>query len=272
VVADHALYRGPGRRSGGADCACRPQSVDRAAVERRQAVAVEQGGWTPVAPSAIEFEPRYRLPDALDETGIGKVVRDFRASARLALDAGFRLVEVHAAHGYLLHEFLSPLSNRRDDRWGGGFDNRIRLLHAVLASVREVWPERYPLWLRISATDWADGGWGHRAEHCSCAHRRRAGRGPGGCVQRRLGGRRADRSRPRLPGAVRRAHPSRSGHRHRRRRHDHRATASRCGVSPKATPTWCCWRARCFGILISTARAQALGAKIEAPPQYRRAW
>jgi 2,4-dienoyl-CoA reductase-like NADH-dependent reductase (Old Yellow Enzyme family) len=124
-----------------------------------KAVAVERGGWTPVAPSAIEFEPRYRLPDALDETGICEVVRDFRASAQLALDAGFGLVEVHAAHGYLLHEFLSPLSNRRDDRWGGAFENRIRLLHAVLASVREVWPERYPLWLRISATDWADGGW-----------------------------------------------------------------------------------------------------------------
>jgi 2,4-dienoyl-CoA reductase-like NADH-dependent reductase (Old Yellow Enzyme family) len=124
-----------------------------------KAVAVGQGGWTPVAPSAVAFEPRYHLPQALDEAGIAQVIADFRTSAQHALEAGFQLVEVHAAHGYLLHEFLSPLSNRRDDRWGGSFDNRIRLLQAVLGSVREVWPERYPLWLRISATDWAEGGW-----------------------------------------------------------------------------------------------------------------
>ena len=124
-----------------------------------KAVALESGGWTPVAPSALAFAPDYHLPHALDEAGIVKVIADFRASALLALDAGFQLIELHAAHGYLLHEFLSPLANHRDDRWGGSFDNRIRLVHSVLAALRELWPERYPLWLRISATDWAQGGW-----------------------------------------------------------------------------------------------------------------
>jgi len=124
-----------------------------------KAVALEQGGWTPMAPSAQAFAADYHLPQTLDEAGIAKIIGDFRASAQLALDAGFQLIELHAAHGYLLHEFLSPLANHRDDRWGGSFDNRIGLVHSVIAALREVWPERYPLWLRISATDWAQGGW-----------------------------------------------------------------------------------------------------------------
>ncbi len=124
-----------------------------------KAVPVDHGGWQPVGPSALAFDRSYHTPLALDDDGIASVVADFRASAQLALEAGFQVVEVHAAHGYLLHQFLSPLSNLRQDRWGGSFENRARLLHTVLAAVREAWPERYPLWLRISATDWADGGW-----------------------------------------------------------------------------------------------------------------
>ncbi|MGI8561083.1 MAG: NADH:flavin oxidoreductase/NADH oxidase [Luteimonas sp.] len=122
-------------------------------------VPVADGGWPVVAPSALAFDEPYPIPSALDDAGIAKVVADYRAAARRALDAGFRLIEIHAAHGYLLHEFLSPLSNRRDDAHGGSFDNRVRALHAVIAAVREVWPEALPLWLRISATDWAEGGW-----------------------------------------------------------------------------------------------------------------
>lgn len=122
-------------------------------------VAVADGGWVPVAPSALAFNDDYPSPEALDEAGIVKVIADFRAAAMRALDAGFELIELHAAHGYLLHQFLSPLSNLREDRWGGSFENRIRLVRDVLAALREVWPERYPLWLRISATDWAEGGW-----------------------------------------------------------------------------------------------------------------
>jgi 2,4-dienoyl-CoA reductase-like NADH-dependent reductase (Old Yellow Enzyme family) len=118
-----------------------------------------QGGWTPVAPSALAFSAHSAVPAALDEAGIAKVIGDFATATRRALDAGFELVEIHAAHGYLLHEFLSPLSNRRDDDYGGSFDNRVRLLLEIIDAVRADWPERLPLWLRISATDWAEGGW-----------------------------------------------------------------------------------------------------------------
>jgi 2,4-dienoyl-CoA reductase-like NADH-dependent reductase (Old Yellow Enzyme family) len=124
-----------------------------------KAVAPADGGWEPVAPSALAFSADYPFPRAMDEAGTAKVIADFRAAAVRALDAGFELIELHAAHGYLLHQFLSPLSNLREDRWGGGFGNRIRLVREVLVALREVWPERYPLWLRISATDWAEGGW-----------------------------------------------------------------------------------------------------------------
>lgn len=124
------------------------------------AVEPAQGGWTPVAPSALAFDAGSPVPDALDEAGIKKVVADFAAATRRALDAGFSLIEIHAAHGYLLHQFLSPLSNQRDDRYGGNFENRIRLTLEVIDAVRAALPERLPLWLRISATDWVEGeGW-----------------------------------------------------------------------------------------------------------------
>jgi len=126
----------------------------------RAAVAPADGGWRNVmAPSALPFNDDYPQPVALDEAGIAAVIAAFRDAAARALEAGFELVELHAAHGYLLHQFLSPLSNLRDDAWGGSFDNRIRLVLETIRAVREVWPERLPLWLRISATDWAEGGW-----------------------------------------------------------------------------------------------------------------
>ncbi|MEO6076378.1 MAG: NADPH dehydrogenase NamA [Dokdonella sp.] len=115
--------------------------------------------WQALAPSAIAFDEGYQTPAALDDAGIAAVVADFRAAAERSIEAGFELIELHAAHGYLLHEFLSPLSNRRDDRYGGSFENRIRIVREVVAATREVWPERLPLFLRISATDWVDGGW-----------------------------------------------------------------------------------------------------------------
>lgn len=124
-----------------------------------KAVAEQDGGWQVFAPSALAFNADYPFPQALDEAGIAKGIADFRASAVRALESGFELIELHAAHGYLLHQFLSPLSNLRDDRWGGNFENRTRLVRDTLSALREVWPERYPLWLRISATDWAEGGW-----------------------------------------------------------------------------------------------------------------
>jgi 2,4-dienoyl-CoA reductase-like NADH-dependent reductase (Old Yellow Enzyme family) len=117
------------------------------------------GGWQPVAPSAIAFSPEYGMPAALDQAGIDAVVDAFRQAARRALQAGFDLVEIHAAHGYLLHQFLSPLANLRTDGYGGNFASRTRLMLEVADAVRCVWPERLPLFVRISATDWADGGW-----------------------------------------------------------------------------------------------------------------
>lgn len=125
-------------------------------------VGVEAGGWSPVlGPSAIAFNELSQTPQELDLAGIQRLIGDFRAAAVRALDAGFQVVELHAAHGYLLHAFLSPLSNQRRDAYGGSFENRTRLLREMTAAVREVWPERLPLLVRISATDWADdqGGW-----------------------------------------------------------------------------------------------------------------
>ncbi len=119
-----------------------------------------EGGWRPTwAPSALPFGERSPTPEALDRAGIGRVVAAFRDAARRALDAGFQVLELHGAHGYLLHEFLSPLSNRRTDDYGGSFDNRVRLFVEVTRAVRSVWPESLPLLARLSGTDWVEGGW-----------------------------------------------------------------------------------------------------------------
>jgi 2,4-dienoyl-CoA reductase-like NADH-dependent reductase (Old Yellow Enzyme family) len=125
----------------------------------RGKVAEDHGGWTAVAPSAIAFSDNYPMPVALDEQGIQKVISDFTAAAKRALQAGFKVVEIHSAHGYLIHQFLSPLSNHRTDKYGGAFENRIRLLLEVIAGVQTVWPADLPLIVRISATDWVEGGW-----------------------------------------------------------------------------------------------------------------
>lgn len=118
-----------------------------------------EGGWTPVAPSAIAFSEKYAVPEPLDKAGIDAVVEAFADAARRAVKAGFDVVEIHAAHGYLLSEFLSPLSNQRTDEYGGSFENRVRLLLEVVDAVRAVWPQERPLFVRISATDWVEGGW-----------------------------------------------------------------------------------------------------------------
>lgn len=124
---------------------------------RRGSVAADEGGWPTVAPSAIAFDG-YAEPRALDEAGIDGVVADFAAAARRAVEAGFQVLELHGAHGYLLHQFLSPLSNHRDDEYGGSLENRARLLLRVLDAVTDAAPG-VPVIVRFSATDWADGGW-----------------------------------------------------------------------------------------------------------------
>jgi len=123
-------------------------------------VLERDGGWQKVvAPTADRFAVGYAQPQELAAQGIEEVIHAFRDAACRALNAGFRILEIHAAHGYLLHEFLSPLSNKRKDRYGGSFDNRVRLVCEVVSAVRSVWPEDAPLFIRISATDWVEGGW-----------------------------------------------------------------------------------------------------------------
>lgn len=117
------------------------------------------GGWDIVAPSAVPFHTNGKFPITLDKIGIEKVISDFKSATQRALKAGYQVIEIHAAHGYLLHQFLSPLSNFRTDKYGGSFKNRIRLLLEVLEAIQSEWTEELPLFVRISATDWADGGW-----------------------------------------------------------------------------------------------------------------
>jgi 2,4-dienoyl-CoA reductase-like NADH-dependent reductase (Old Yellow Enzyme family) len=123
-------------------------------------VPESEGGWdNVVAPSALRFTEGYPMPQALSIDGIKNIVSAFAAAARRTCEAGFRVIEIHAAHGYLIHEFLSPLSNQRTDAYGGSFENRTRMLREIVAAVRGSWPARAPMFLRISATDWIDGGW-----------------------------------------------------------------------------------------------------------------
>jgi 2,4-dienoyl-CoA reductase-like NADH-dependent reductase (Old Yellow Enzyme family) len=121
-------------------------------------VPVEEGGWQTIAPSARRFSPDYPLPKAMSKGDIATVIKSFQDAARRTLEAGFEIIELHAAHGYLIHEFLSPLSNARSDEYGGSLENRMRLLLEVTDAVRQVWPAALPLFVRISATDWTEGG------------------------------------------------------------------------------------------------------------------
>ena len=126
----------------------------------RFALAPKDGGWQPIyAPSPLAFDGDSIVPQALDEAGITRVTAAFVAAARRALAADMKIVEIHAAHGYLLHQFLSPISNQRTDKYGGSFENRTRFLRDTVAAVRQVWPEELPLLVRLSVTDWVDKGW-----------------------------------------------------------------------------------------------------------------
>ena len=127
--------------------------------EGQGAVTPQDGGWEVVAPSAIAFSDTYPMPHELTSEQIASLITSFRDAASRALAAGFQVIELHGAHGYLLHEFLSPLSNHRTDAYGGSLENRLRLTLEVVRAVRTLWPERLPLFLRISATDWSEGGW-----------------------------------------------------------------------------------------------------------------
>ncbi len=122
-------------------------------------VGTDEGGWTTVGPSAIPFAEGYPAPRELSRSDLNQIVHQFVEAARRALNAGFKAIELHCAHGYLLHEFLSPLTNTRTDEFGGDAEGRMKFPLRVTAAVREAWPNSLPLFVRISATDWADGGW-----------------------------------------------------------------------------------------------------------------
>jgi len=124
------------------------------------ALAESEQGWRPIfGPSAIPFSPKSPTPESLDERGIARIVEAFAEGAKRALKAGAKIVEIHSAHGYLLHEFLSPLSNTRNDCYGGSFENRTRIVRDVVNAIRQTWPASLPLFVRISASDWVEGGW-----------------------------------------------------------------------------------------------------------------
>jgi len=123
------------------------------------AISLKDGGWVPVAPSAVAYSDRYPMPRALLKEEIRGVVDAFGQAARRAMQASFQLIEIHAAHGYLLHEFFSPLSNFRTDDYGGSFENRTRIAREVVSAIRKEMPEHLPLFIRISSTDWKKGGW-----------------------------------------------------------------------------------------------------------------
>jgi 2,4-dienoyl-CoA reductase-like NADH-dependent reductase (Old Yellow Enzyme family) len=125
----------------------------------RGALSEADGGWEPIGPTTTPFDSNYPVPRAMTIVEIAEIVDAFRQAAERARHAGFDVIEIHAAHGYLIHEFLSPLSNTRTDEYGGSFDNRIRLCLEIVETVRGVWPEHAPLFIRLSATDWVDGGW-----------------------------------------------------------------------------------------------------------------
>ena len=127
--------------------------------EAQTPIADGEGGWQVIGPSPIRFSDKHGTPDELDQAGIRRIIDQFVEATKRAQTAGFSAVEIHGAHGYLLHQFLSPLANRRSDNYGGSFANRTRLLMEVVDAVRAVWPEQLPLLVRLSATDWVDGGW-----------------------------------------------------------------------------------------------------------------
>jgi 2,4-dienoyl-CoA reductase-like NADH-dependent reductase (Old Yellow Enzyme family) len=127
--------------------------------EGNKKISLHQGGWAPLAPSAITYSENYITPTELSVTEIQNIIKSFADAANRAVQAGFKVIELHAAHGYLIHEFLSPLSNHRTDSYGGCFDHRIHFLLQILDAVKKVWPKELPIFVRISATDWAEHGW-----------------------------------------------------------------------------------------------------------------
>ena len=194
------------------------------------------------------FDAGYQTPEMLDEAGIREIVRAFGMAAQRAEQAGFEVIELHGAHGYLLNSFLSPLSNQRTDGYGGSFQNRTRFLREVVAEVRRVWPERLPLFVRLSVTDWAEGGWSIDDSIEVGAHAEAARRGPDRLLFGRQCAPRLDSRRLRLPDRFRRADPARGRDSHRRGRDDHRARSRPTISCAPNRRIWSSWPANCCAI------------------------
>ena len=201
------------------------------------AVSLADGGWRPIGPSPVSFSQSYSPPREMSVSEIHELRDAFAVAAERSYHAGFRIIEIHAAHGYLMHEFLSPLSNQRGDEYGGSFENRTRFLRETAAAVRKVLPERCPLFVRISATDWTDGGWDVDQSVELSRELKALG---ADLIDVSSGGQyrnRHDARRPRLPDRLRRAYQARSGYRHVDRRHDHLGCAGRpCGTDRPGRP------------------------------------
>jgi 2,4-dienoyl-CoA reductase-like NADH-dependent reductase (Old Yellow Enzyme family) len=194
--------------------------------EHQKVIPVKEGGWVPLAPSAIPY-PKRTTPKAMDFDDMRAVARDYVTVTQRAQRLGIDLLELHSAHGYLLHNFLSPLTNRREDAYGGSLENRMRFPLEIFKAVREAWPAHKPFGVRISAVDWAEGGW-TLPDSVEYAKALKAL----GCdyITASSGGAVAEqkkRSRAPLPGAVRRDDPARDGHVHCGGRPHHRSAAGR---------------------------------------------
>ena len=198
----------------GRKASCRPEGGAR--------LNPKEGGWLVVAPSPIPFNEGEPPPVALDKVGIDAVVAAFEAAARRALSAGFKLLEIHAAHGYLLHEFLSPLSNHREDDYGGSLENRMRLLLRVTEAIRRLMPAELPLFVRISATDWMEGGWDLPQFRDARETAQIIGGGPHRRFVWRHDAKGAHSNREGISGPVRTAYSGRGGDQNRRSRTDYR--------------------------------------------------
>ena len=187
-------------------------------------IAVQDGGWVPVGPSEIPSAPGATDPHALSASEIGDIINQFAATARMARQAGFKIAEVHAAHGYLGHSFLSPVSNHRNDAYGGDLNGRIRFLMEAIEAIRGEWPSDLPLWVRLSCTDWVPGGL--TIEDTIAVSRKLAATGQVDLIDCSSGGVSHEQTdpiaAPRLSGSVRRCDPQPGWHCHRRSRYDYR--------------------------------------------------
>ncbi len=198
-------------------------------------IPIDQGGWVPLAPSALAAVPGATIPHALSSSEISDIIGQFAASARMAREAGFKIVEIHSAHGYLGHSFLSPVSNQRNDSYGGELNGRARFLMETIEAVRGEWPADLPLWVRLSCSDWVPGGL--TIEDTVAVARKLAATGQVDLIDCSSGGVSHEQKIPvasRLSGSFRRRDPQPGGHCHRSGRHDHRAHS--CRRNPRQRP------------------------------------